>query len=74
MSSEKREASGRPAPAGTHCEWCGADYGGDGPGPRPDHPHHVSAPPGSAPTPVGDPGVTHCEWCGAEYPLPDQKG
>lgn len=51
-------------PAGTHCEWCGAEFDESvTPGAR-----KVRVP---APKPVApqEP-QTHCEWCGAPYPEP----
>lgn len=56
-------------PAGTHCEWCGAEFERDTPPARRTVP--AAAPPPAAPAAVGEP-PTHCEWCGAEYPVPDE--
>lgn len=56
-----------PAP-GTHCEWCGAEYG--------ESPQASEKPRPAARRPAADPveePATHCEWCGAEYPLPDEE-
>ena len=50
---------------GTHCTWCGAEYGEPGPAP----PVHGPTVPSAARRPDGEP-LTHCEWCGAEYPEP----
>lgn len=61
----EREREGDTIPAGTHCEWCGADFEkGAGEVTR-----KAAAPP-PAPVAVDDEPATHCEWCGAEYPVP----
>lgn len=53
-------------PPGTHCTWCGAEYGTPEarrkPRPTPRTPKQTDTGP-----------ATRCEWCGVEYPLPDDK-
>ena len=53
-------------PAGTHCEWCGAEFEPECEPQRP-RTKAVVLPPATQGAPV-----THCEWCGAEYPIPGE--
>jgi hypothetical protein len=72
MTTARRPGSDEP-PAGTHCEWCGADFeapaGGDTPAEPGPHPRVAATKPDDAAA-----GTTHCEWCGAEYPVPGESG
>lgn len=56
-------------PAGTHCEWCGAEFEPGTSPLKPRTPAAMDPPPLAADEPT-----THCEWCGAEYPAPGDAG
>jgi hypothetical protein len=52
--------------AGTHCEWCGAEFDPDA---SPARPRTKAKKPVEA---AHREPMTHCEWCGAEYPVPGE--